>query len=564
MFKKRIMTLMALFLLVYSFLLLRCFYYQLIRGQEISRKVIAMHSQGIDLREYPRGDILDRHLLPLTLNQGASALYCCVQGIPAENGSQEKGCREIAHYLSARLENMDEHKTFDALTLACQQGSAFIKLDNELSPAEIQQLQSSPYSALLVAPALKRYRQDGFLAHLLGYVSTVSPGEGQAGAEKVYERLLRKGGSVQQLNMLMDARGQAIPGLKYKVRSDEIYKDAVVLTIDKRIQELVEKTINQRMANGAVVVMDISSKEVLAMASRPTFNQYQVAEYLSEDIDSTLTNRALSAYYPGSLFKIVVSLAALQADTVETGDRFNCTGKYEYNDQLATACWKEGGHGELSFAEAFANSCNPTFIKVGLKLGRARLLQQVAELHLTDGKLVGMEPINAPGNVVIDGGDAALGNACLGQQGVMLTPLQICSLLATIADDGYWAPPSIVKYTLDHQGRQLIQPRAAKEKVINSKINREVQQMMEKVVTEGTGRAAGLAEVKIAGKTATSQTGNQKENGEEILNTWFAGYFPAEDPQWAIVVLVEGGKSGAENCAPVFKDISRGILAISP
>lgn len=562
MFKKRITLIMGLFLLIFSILLMRCLYYQLIRGQDLSRSMISMHSQGIDMREFPRGDILDRHLLSLTDHPGTSALYCLPQAIPALNGSQAQGCREIAFFLAANLKDVKENEILKILKTASQQGNALIKLHSDLSLIEIERIQSSPWSALVVAPIAKRYRQDGFLAHLLGYVSTVGPGEGQAGLEKVYDQLLKQGGAKQQLNIILDGRGKSIPGIALKVRTEEINKDVVVLTIDKRIQELVEKTMNQRVAKGAVVVMDVRNKEILAMASRPTFNQYQVEQYLS-DIDSTLMNRALSPYYPGSLFKIVVSIAALQANIVKPDNKFICTGKYVYNDQLATSCWKEGGHGELSFAEAFANSCNPTFINVGIRVGRARLLQEVAALHLTDNRLIGLGKVNANTYVQIDGGKPALGNACLGQRGVMLTPLQITSLLATVADDGKWAPPAIIKYTLDSKGIKHTPDLKDKERVIDSKTNQKVQKMMEKVVAEGTGQTAKLPDVMIAGKTATSQTGNIKAS-EEILNTWFAGYLPAEAPRWAIVVLVEEGKSGAENCAPVFKDISRGILEISP
>jgi len=564
LFRQRINLLYGLFILIFAFLLLRLFYYQIIRGHDISRQVISMHSQGVDMREFPRGDILDRHQLSLTDNPGASALYCLPLEIPDLNGSREQACHEMAHFLAANLQDINEQEVLKTLETACRQGKVLIKLHNDLDPTEIKRIQSSEWSALVAAPLSKRYRQDGFLAHLIGYVSTVGSGEGQAGLEKAYEELLKKGGPRQELHSIVDAHGQSIPGIKLKVRTEKTEKDAVVLTIDKRIQELVEKTMNQRVAKGAVVVIDVKSKDILAMASRPTFNQYQVEKYLAEDIDSTLTNRVFSAYYPGSLFKIVVSIAALHEHIVKTDDKFVCTGKYAYNDQLATSCWKEEGHGELSFAAAFANSCNPTFIKVGLSLGRARLLQQVAELHLTDKRIIGLDRVNASTYVKIDGGEAAMGNACLGQQGVMLSPLQISSLLATVADGGYWAPPAIIKYTLDSKGKQHYPARENKVRVIDAAVNQEVQRMMEKVVNEGTGKAARLTEVGIAGKTATSQTGNINADGDEILNTWFAGYFPVDDPRWAIVVLVEEGKSGAKNCAPVFKDISRGILEISP
>lgn len=99
---------------------------------------------------------------------------------------------------------------------------------------------------------------------------------------------------------------------------------------------------------------------------------------------------------------------------------------------------------------------------------------------------------------------------------------------------------------------------------MSEKTAHKVQAMMEKVVTEGTGKSASLPNIRIAGKTATSQTGKMKDNGEEVLNTWFAGYLPADNPRWVIVVLAEEGQSGAENCAPVFKDIAQGMLAITP
>ncbi len=557
MIKKRVFFLMGLILLVFLLLLIRFFYYQIIRGQDISRKVIDMHSQGIDMLEYNRGDILDRNLVPLINNHISSALYCLPQAIPTRNGSKATTCREMAHFLGSTISDLNENAIYEKIENASEHGVAIIRLYTDLSPAEIEHIKTSHYPALIVAPMNKRYGENGFLAHLIGYVNTA--GEGLDGLEQLNNGNLKSNASRQELLTMLDARGRAIPGLSLKVNTEGAPRNAVVLTIDKRIQELVEKTMNQRVTKGAVVVMDAESKEVLAMASRPTYNQNQVEEYFG-DIEGPLNNRVLTPYYPGSLFKIALSVAALEEKVVEPSEKFNCTGKYIYNDQVSTSCWKTEGHGELSFEQAFANSCNPTFIKVGLRLGRSRLNKYVDELHLTDAKLLGLDNVQSGTYVQIDGGEAALGNACLGQQGVMLTPLQIASLVATVADDGYWAPPAVVKYTLDDEGRPKYLPTNMKKKVIDIRTAQEVQTMMEKVVAEGTGRTASLSELKVAGKTATSQTGKLRENGEEILNTWFAGYLPAESPRWVIVVLVEEGKSGAQNCAPVFKDISQGML----
>jgi peptidoglycan glycosyltransferase/penicillin-binding protein 2 len=142
----------------------------------------------------------------------------------------------------------------------------------------------------------------------------------------------------------------------------------------------------------------------------------------------------------------------------------------------------------------------------------------------------------------------------------MLTPVQIASFISTIADDGYWAAPSLVQFTIDQNGQKEMLPKGERQQVITADTAQSVRKLLEQVVEEGTGKPAAIPEGRVAGKTATSQTGRMKSGDKEVLNTWFAGYIPAERPRWAIVVLAEEGSSGAQNCAPVFKDISRGIL----
>lgn len=560
---KRIYFMMVFFLIIFSLLLSRLFYYQIIKGEELTAQVVKMRSQSVAMREFPRGEILDRNQHSFTQNNGSYSLYCRVQAIPKREGSTLSGCRELAAWLSGRLEDSDEKEIYELLIKATLHKKLLIKLHSDLSYDEIKQLQAMPHPALEIVPQLKRYRQDGFLAHIIGYVS--ASGEGQAGLEKSYDQLLQAGGANQDILLLQDGRGQAIPGINLKIKSDDKVRNALVLTIDARVQQLVENIMNKRIARGAVVVMDVHSKEILAMASRPTYNQYRVNEYLS-DLQSPLMNRALCSYYPGSVFKIVVSTALMEENLIMPEEKFQCSGKYVFNDNLIIHCWKEEGHGELSFEQAFARSCNPTFIKLGLRLGKGRLMQYVDKLHLTSPELVGMPGQQKNSHVSIDPGDPAMANACLGQRGVMLTPVQIASLLATIADNGYWSPPRLVKYTLDKSGkaRQQDAASASGEQAIRVETARKIQSMLASVVTEGTGQAARLNEVAVAGKTATSQTGRIKESGEEVLNTWFAGYLPADEPHWAVVVLAEEGKSGAENCAPVFKEIAQGILEINP
>ena len=571
MLNKRIILLMSLFFFMFSALLGRIFYYQIIKGEDISRQAAAMRSQQIALSEYNRGDILDRNLSPLTSTHTSSALYCLTGlinrdanikiGENKEGGQagKEQIYQDLAQYLAQVLKDRNAQEILAEIKGAGK-GTQFVRIDDNLSSSEIAQINAAHPMGLVVAPIINRYREDGFLAHLLGYASKGEESQGQSGIEKAYEKVLKANPSSQELISVLDARGRPIQGLMFKVRDKRSQEGSVVLTIDKRIQEVVEKAMNKKVEKGAVVVMDIHSKEILAMASRPTFNPYQISNIIAFDNRSTLSNRAVSKYNPGSIFKILLSVAALEEGTVKIDEPFNCSGKYVFNDQVTISCWKEEGHGALTFSQAFANSCNPTFIRVGLRLGRSQVLNYVDKLHLTDETIIGYDTGDMGTYVRIDRGEPALGNASLGQEGVMISPLQIASLLSTVADDGYWAPPALVKYTIDQKGNKNELVSGNRKQVISSGTAEKVRGLLKKVVEEGTGKTAAIPEERVAGKTATSQTGRMKSEDEEILNTWFAGYLPAEQPRWAIVVMAEEGSSGSQNCAPVFKEISQGIL----
>lgn len=567
----RLPILMLAFLLIFISLMARIAYFQLVKGQEIAREAISMRSKQIALREYARGEILDRNLLSLTSTESTTALYCfpgeaikpvikAVGSSVYEPGAAVPNLDDVAAKLAQALSQPDSREIQQLLNQAQKTGTSLVRIADDLSSEQIERVNAQHLSGTVIAPLIKRYRQDGYGCHLLGYVSPGANSKGQAGIEKLYDHILSENTNSQALTAVIDARGVAIPGLMFKVRPDNNDKRcAVVLTLDKRLQEIVESK-SKSIKKGAVVVMDVQNKEVLAIASRPAFNPYDDLNYLIEnDEDSTLSNRALNKYHPGSLFKILVAAAALEEKKVGMEDSFYCSGKHVFNDEVAISCWKEEGHGKISFAQGFAKSCNTALIETGLRLGRQNLLKYVEKTHLTDERLLGYSKI--PGSYVrINPGEPALGNACLGQEGVMLTPLQMTSLIATIADNGRWAPPSILRYTIDSLGQKQSPEELAKEQVISRETAQKVQKLMELVVSEGTGKTAALKETKVAGKTATSETGNFKEDGQEILDTWFGGYFPADNPRWAIVVMVEGGQSGAQDAAPVFKEIAQDML----
>lgn len=542
---------------------------QLYQGEELAGEAIALRTRQIDIREYPRGEILDRNGLPLTDATLTTALYVMpdemlkeTPGAVSRTGLKDgTKLEELSSRVAECLNRRNPSSIKRSLIKAGTNGAAAVRVASDLSGEETNRIKRSELPGLLVAPAIKRYGEDGLAVHLLGYVGEGDSFRGMAGLEKTHDGLLREAQSAPRLVSLQDARGMAIKGSPPRLMTPASPSlNSVVLTIDKRVQQTVEKAMNSRVGKGAVVVMDVRSKEILAMASRPLYNPYTVEQTIKSDRNGSLNNRALMAYPPGSLFKLLVAVAALEEGVVKTDETFSCTGQYRFNDQVAISCWKKEGHGAIRFADAFAQSCNSVFIETGLRLGRERLEGYVKRVHLDNEDIGGFNYGSSGSGVLIDGGPAAQGNASIGQQGVMLSPLQLCSLVATIADHGRWGQPSLVSYTVDSHGQRKYYAKGETQQVIKRETAETVQGLMVKTVRQGTGVNAAPLEVAAAGKTGTGQTGNLGRDQKEILNSWFAGYFPAEKPHWAVVVLVEESRSGAQDAAPVFKNIAEEMV----
>lgn len=568
--RSRIVILATLMLFIFTTLTGKLAFEQLINGKRLTRAAVMMRSQTTALKEYPRGPILDRNGVPLTdINRGY-ALFVSPDLIKAHYGhdcSQGALLRQVESLLIPHLKQETQKEISHRLNQSIAPYQSLIKLASDLDGDEVNTLMKLDIPGVVVAPVIKRYRDDGFMAHLLGYVGKGEENQGKSGIEKKYDSVLANVLPSSELVSIVDAHSTLIPGLSLKLRQDrEQPHNAVTLTIDKRVQEIVEKVMNRYVLRGAAVVMEVKSGEILALASRPTFNPYDdIAMIIANDPYSSLTNRALSRYHPGSLFKILVAAAALDKGVAAVDDYFDCTGVYTFNSQVSIPCLKKEGHGHIDLTTAFTHSCNPSFITIGTRLGRTALMEYVERFHLTDETLIGYVADHDYSYVDIDLGPAALGNACVGQKGVMVTPLQLTSLIATIADEGRWKAPLLVRSTIDEKGIERPLEGLPEARAVSPAAAKTVCTMMEEVVTAGSGRSAALAEVAIAGKTGTSQTGwldRSETPAREILNVWFGGYFPANEPQFAIVVLVEDGQSGSRDAAPVFRDIVSGMMEL--
>jgi peptidoglycan glycosyltransferase len=342
----------------------------------------------------------------------------------------------------------------------------------------------------------------------------------------------------------------------------------VVLTLDPAVQEAAMAGLEG--VTGAVVALDPSTGAVLGMASTPTYDPNQLSSHDpaairayadqlgSQEIDPRL-NRAINARYsPGSIFKVVVSAAALSSGQY-TPDTVIPAPQELVLPGTRTALENFGGSacdpsGRQSLIEALTISCNTAFAQLGIDLGEDRV-REMAEAFGIDGE--GMEiPLTVDGSTIGEiQNDAELGVSSIGQQDVQLTPLQAAMIASAVADDGTLMRPYLVDQVrapdlsvIDQTDpEELSQP-------VSADVADQLTEMMTSVVENGSGRRARIPGVTVAGKTGTAENAGPDHN-------WFIGFAPADDPQIAVAVFVaNGGGTGGDVSAPIARDVMQAYL----
>jgi len=406
---------------------------------------------------------------------------------------------------------------------------------------------------------MDRYSGRPLATHLLGYVNP-GDGRGAAGLEEALDDLLVQGPG-RALASVMDGRGRPIPGLGLRLlRPPGAEPRAVRLTIDRRLQEEVEAIADRLLRKGAIVVMSPWNGEILAMASRPAFDPNHPEAHLTA-ADSPFINRAVTAYHPGSIFKLVVLASALENQPESFWRCYHDQGYLEVGS-LSFRC-QGPGHGELSLADALAFSCNTTFIQLGLDLGAGRLLATAERLGLGSPALQDLpheDQGELPAALGLSMGDVA--NAAIGQRGIIVTPVQVTRLVAAIANGGFLVTGRVILGQEDSRGRLAAQVASAPPvRVIAPETARLMRAMMAGVVRYGTGQAASLP-AGVGGKTGTAQTGQESADGRPLCHAWFAGFAPLARPEYVAVVFVEEGDSGGGVAAPIFRRVMQAALAL--
>lgn len=336
----------------------------------------------------------------------------------------------------------------------------------------------------------------------------------------------------------VDANGRILDGDEGTLEQTNYdSKEGYRLSVDKRIQDITVDA-SSKMKNGCVIVMNTEDSSILACVNKP-YDNYLI--------------KAFSRYSVGSVFKIVVAACALENDV---NIKYNCTGKIKVGD-TEFSCQNNHIHSNQTLKQALANSCNCYFVNLANTLGSDKLLETCDKLgfndytNLFDGWNIVNSYLPTKSDLLSKGELSLFG---FGQGKLTASPLQIASVLCTIANDGYYSQPKLVLSNVNNQNVQTDIVYPSKEKVLKTNTCKKLIEYMRYVVTDGTARIVMNGDKKSAGKTATAQTG-QYYNGVEKLNTWFVGLYPYDNPQYAVVVMTEQGSSGAEDCCPIFSTI---------
>lgn len=403
----------------------------------------------------------------------------------------------------------------------------------------------------------KRYDALSLARHVIGY--TDAEYAGVSGLEKAFDSQLQTG-VVYRVTGLKDARSNPI--VRAGLQTDHAQytpEKTLKLTLDYHIQQTVEQAMDTMAHNGAVVVLDVESFDVLAMASRPNFDQNNVSAVLDSG-GTALLNRALSPYNAGSVFKIITAAAGLEAGVCNPEQLYVCEGSRDVSG-VEFYCQHREGHGELPLHSAFALSCNMAFYEIGFGVGGQPLMDMARRFGLGSTLLYGVDLSESPGNVPNKESyvDAEVANLSIGQGELLITPLQAANLACIIASGGWQRPVNLVDGIVDAEGQTVRHLRRyGAARVVDTAVAQAIGEMMLETTESGTGGNARLPQG-VAGKTSTAETGWDGGAGL-MVHGWFIGYFPYDSPKYAMAVLAEDGKQGNAACAPLFQQIAKELL----
>ena len=392
---------------------------------------------------------------------------------------------------------------------------------------------------------------------LIGYLD--SDGHGVAGIQKQYDEWLASG-SVHSVALATTAKGKVLSGEDAHENFDEsVINSGIALTINSDIQTLVLAAMHN-VTSGAAVVTEIGTGKIRAMVSVPEFSADRVADYLSAE-NSPLLNKCVMGYNVGSVFKPCVAAAALEKGGFGNFS-VNCVGNNTIAGHIFK-CHKLSGHGSVGMRDALAFSCNSFFYNISVKLGADSVYNMASSLGFGNNHQIA-NGISLGGSLTdieaIRSNERTLVNLSIGQGKLLLSPVSMLSLYEAIGNAGVYYPQTVIEGEVVN-GVIEKGSTATPVRVMNEKTANILKEYLISVTEYGTGTAAKPSLTTAAGKTATAETGWQK-NGVLIKNSWFCGFFPAEEPKYAISILIEDSKGGDDVAAPIFAKIADSVTLL--
>ena len=544
----------------------------------------------------PRGQITDRNGVPLAQNRLS---YNLAINFPTPLDFSDAQALSFVREKIDKAEKLTGRrlKISDEAVLRHYRNRGIMPLEiaQNLSPSEYEEIKDNLPSGIIVRPVYVRIYPKGKIAgQIIGYTGktgrnpdgivdnheTLWPEtEGREGLEQTFNQMLT--GKHGEYKLTFDKDGRKTSE-RLVTPPEPGYN--VVTTLDVRLQELAEKALEAKAKRGAIVIVDPNTGDVLALASWPTYDpnlfvpsiSAEQLQTLQNDPDIPLLPRAYrSAYPPGSTFKVAVGIAALESGAVRADDQFNCVPAIQIGN-VTFHNWKKADRGSLNFVQALTESCDTWFYQVGIKTGAQPIIDWALKLGFgakcgiplrgeAEGRVPNDEYMKATHGRKLLNGDIA--NLSIGQGDLLVTPLQMAQSMGIVANGGTFYQTRLVQQvqTFDNEIVTAYQVRAKRTLDLLSETRDQLRIGMIDAVNGrgGTGHQASLDNVEVAGKTGTAQWGPKNK---ERTAAWFAGFLPADQPQYAFAALYEGdvgskvhgGSSAAPMIADVFKEIYKG------
>lgn len=562
--KKRLLLMLAVFVLSLIVLSIRVGYIMLFKAEEYQN--MAYEQQTRDRLIAPkRGSILDRNGNGIAVTESVSA----VSVIHSQIENEEETAKALSEILELDYEDVLEDVKENVALKRIKS-----KVDNETA-AEIRELNLP--GVMIDEDVERTYPYYTLAASVIGFVG--KDNQGIIGLESKYEEYLK--GEPGKIMTLTDSRGRRVSDAEERV--EPINGENLVTSIDVVIQQYAEQEIAaaveaKNAKSGVIIVMNPQNGEIYAMANYPTFDLNEpftindeelaamwdtfTAEEQNEYLNQMWRNKAINdTYEPGSTFKIVTASTGLEEGVITPESTFNCTGSMVVGGRTIK-CWRyPRTHGTQTFAEGVRNSCNPVFMAVAERIGADTFYDYMIKFGFAEktgidlnGEAVGILHKKE------DIGPVELATMSFGQT-FQITPIQLLRAAAAVVNGGKLITPHFAIKTVDDNGftvNTFEWPEG--ERVISEETSATMREILESVVAEGTGNKAQVEGYRIGGKTATSQK-LPRGSGKYIAS--FMAFAPADDPQVMALVLIdepEGVYYGGTVAGPVMRDLLTNIL----